>query len=77
LFLLPVLGKGKLRPQRHDIKELDFLFLGYVDSEYEIADTQEKAEFCKLLDLDHFQLIGILLGKLAVETAEMKALIKR
>ncbi|MEY3760626.1 MAG: Flavinator of succinate dehydrogenase, partial [Pseudomonadota bacterium] len=58
-------------------KELDFLLLRYVDLEYALADTQEKALFMQLLALEDDQLIDILLGYLVMETAEMKALIKK
>jgi antitoxin CptB len=69
---------AKLRWQcRRGTKELDFLLLRYVDLEYALADTQEKALFMQLLALEDDQLIDILLGDLAVETAEMKALIKK
>jgi succinate dehydrogenase flavin-adding protein (antitoxin of CptAB toxin-antitoxin module) len=53
------------------------LLLRYVDLEYALADTQEKALFMQLLALEDDQLIDILLGYLVMETAEMKALIKK
>ena len=69
---------AKLRWQcRRGTKELDFLLLRYVDLEYALADTQEKALFMQLLALEDDQLIDILLGYLVMETAEMKALIKK
>ena len=69
---------AKLRWQcRRGTKELDFLLLRYVDLEYALADTQEKALFMQLLALEDDQLIDILLGDLVMETAEMKALIKK
>ena len=69
---------AKLRWQcRRGTKELDFLLLRYVDLEYALADTQEKALFMQLLALEDDQLISLLLGDLVMETAEMKALIKR
>jgi antitoxin CptB len=69
---------AKLRWQcRRGTKELDFLLLRYVDLEYALADTQEKALFMQLLALEDDQLISLLLGDLVMETAEMKALIKK
>ncbi|MCX7107788.1 MAG: succinate dehydrogenase assembly factor 2 [Methylococcales bacterium] len=69
---------AKLRWQcRRGTKELDFLLLRYVDLEYALADTQEKALFMQLLALEDDQLIDLLLGDLVMETAEMKALIKK
>ena len=69
---------AKLRWQcRRGTKELDFLLLRYVDSKYALADAQEKALFIKLLALEDDLLISFLLGDFAVETAEMKALIKK
>jgi len=68
----------KLRWQcRRGTKELDFLLLRYVDLEYALADTQEKALFMQLLALEDDQLISLLLGDLVMEMAEMKALIKK
>ena len=69
---------AKLRWQcRRGTKELDFLLLRYVDLEYTLADTQEKALFMQLLALEDDHLIGLLLGDLVVDTAEMEALIKK
>ena len=69
---------AKLRWQcRRGTKELDYLLLRYVDLEYALADTQEKALFMQLLALEDDQLISLLLGDLVMETAEMKALIKK
>ncbi len=69
---------AKLRWQcRRGTKELDFLLLRYVDLEYALADTQEKALFMQLLALEDDQLISLLLGDLVMETAEMKALLKK
>lgn len=69
---------AKLRWQcRRGTKELDFLLLRYVDLEYTLADTQEKAIFMQLLALEDDHLISLLLGDLVVDKAEMKALIKK
>jgi antitoxin CptB len=69
---------AKLRWQcRRGTKELDYLLLRYVDLEYALADTQEKVLFMQLLALEDDQLISLLLGDLVMETAEMKALIKK
>ena len=68
---------AKLRWQcRRGTKELDFLLLCYVDSDYALADSQEKALFMELLALEDDQLIGLLLSDLTVDTAEMNVLIK-
>ena len=67
---------AKLRWQcRRGTKELDYLLLRYVDSEYALADAEEKALFIDLLAQEDDQLILTLLGDLEVATAEMKALI--
>ena len=60
---------------RRGTKELDFLLLRYLDSEYLEADDKEKALFVELLKLEDDELIGILLGDLDVETEEMKGLV--
>ena len=67
---------AKLRWQcRRGTKELDYLLLRYVDSEYALADAEEKALFIDLLAQEDDQLILTLLGDLEVATAEMKVLV--
>ncbi len=67
---------AKLRWQcRRGTKELDYLLLSYVDSEYALADAEEKALFIELLALEDDQLILTLLGDLDVATAGMKVLV--
>ncbi len=67
---------AKLRWQcRRGTKELDYLLLRYVDSEYARADAEEKALFIELLAQEDDQLILTLLGDLEVATTEMKVLV--
>ena len=67
---------AKLRWQcRRGTKELDYLLLRYVDSEYALADVEEKTLFVELLALEDDQLIWILLGDLIVETKAIKVLV--
>ena len=67
---------AKLRWQcRRGTKELDYLLLRYVDSEYAQADAEEKALFIELLAQEDDQLILTLLGDLEVATAAMKVLV--
>jgi antitoxin CptB len=68
----------KLRWQcRRGTKELDFLLLRYLESEYLLADEEEKALFVELLALEDDELLGFFLGELDVESEELKFLVKK
>ena len=69
---------AKLRWQcRRGTKELDFLLLRYLDSRYALADADEQALFVELLALEDDELIGVLMGDLVVDAAEMKELVEK
>ena len=69
---------AKLRWQcRRGTKELDFLLLRYLDSRYALADADEQALFVELLALEDDELIGVLMGDLVVDAAEMKGLMEK
>ena len=69
---------AKLRWQcRRGTKELDLLLQRYLDSGYLLADDEEKALFVELLALEDDELVGVLMGDLEVEAAEMKLLVDK
>ena len=69
---------AKLRWQcRRGTKELDFLLLRYLETVYLSGDDEEKERFVELLTLEDDELIGVLLGELEVEAAEMKLLVDK
>ena len=69
---------ARLRWQcRRGTKELDLLLQCYLDSGYLLADDEEKALFVELLALEDDELVGVLMGDLEVEAAEMKLLVDK
>jgi antitoxin CptB len=69
-------GLAKLRWQcRRGTKELDFLLSRYLETEYLIADQEERALFVDLLGFEDDELIGVLIGNW--DAGEMEALSKK
>ena len=62
---------------RRGTKELDWLLQRYLETGYLLATDEEKALFVELLELEDDELVGVLMGDLAVEAEEMKALVEK
>ena len=62
---------------RRGTKELDFLLQRYLETGSWLADDEEKALFVELLELEDDELLGVLMSELAVETGELRLLVKK
>ena len=62
---------------RRGTQELDLLLLRYLDTQYVLADKDEKTSFIELLGLEDDVLIDLLLNNVAVESIAMKALLRK
>jgi antitoxin CptB len=60
---------------RRGTKELDLLLQRYLETDYLLADEEEKAQFVELLALEDDELLAVLMGELEVETDGMKVLV--
>ncbi|MDD5460436.1 MAG: succinate dehydrogenase assembly factor 2 [Methylococcales bacterium] len=62
---------------RRGTKELDFLLLRYLQTDYWLADDVEKALFVELLALEDDELIKVLMGESDAAMGVMKALVEK
>jgi len=60
---------------RRGTLELDLLLKRYLDTQYVLADVDEKKCFMALLDLEDDVLSSLLVSDLAVDSLTMKALL--
>lgn len=64
---------AKLRWQcRRGTRELDLLLTKYLETQYPVADEEEKARFAALLKLDDIELTKETLGSLATSGFQRK-----
>jgi antitoxin CptB len=69
---------ARLRWQcRRGTKELDLLLQCYLETDYLLADDEEKALFLELLALEDDELLAVLMGDLEMGVEEMKVLVDK
>ncbi len=61
---------------RRGTKELDYLLLGYVESQFDLSPDEEKRLFLELLSLPDTELIHYLLGEQQPESKRLATLVK-
>jgi len=62
---------------RRGTKELDFMLQHYLETAYSVASDAEKALFVKLLKREDDELLGFLMGDLAINPGEIRFLVEK
>ena len=62
---------------RRGTKELDFMLQHYLETAYSVASDAEKALFIELLKREDDELLGYLIGDLAINPGEIRFLIDK